>query len=377
MDRYIAQTSRGLSDVLEKEVRDLGFDVVSKSSIGVEFKTDLEGCYKSNLKLRTATRILKPVLEFKARNNDDLYNGIRQHDFTQYIGPKDTLALDTTVRDSIFKDQRFVTLKLKDGIVDQFREKFDERPDIDSDDPYLLVLVRVVGEAVSVAIDTSGAPLTRRGYRKEQGEAPLREHLAAGLLKLAGWEPSTPLYDPMCGSGTLLIEAAAMARNIAPGSFRKNFGFQKHLNFDAKLWESVLNESLEAETEVPLELFGSDRSSQVLKMAEANSRRAGVDDTIKFHREFADAIVPPPELEGRKGLIVVNPPYGERLGVDEELKDVYRDFAFGLKKSFKGWTMWMISGNDELTGALKLKATRKIQLYNGNIDCRFLEYKIN
>jgi 23S rRNA G2445 N2-methylase RlmL len=377
MDRYIAQTSRGLADVLEKEVKALGLEVVAKSSIGIEFLADVEGCYRANLHLRTATRVLKPILEFKANSNDNLYNGIRKHDFTQYIGPKETLAIDSTVRDSFFTDQRFVTLKSKDAIVDQFREKFDERPDIDADDPDLQIMVRIVEDNVSVAIDTSGIPLTRRGYRKEQGEAPLREHLAAGLLYLAGWNEDIPLYDPMCGSGTILIEAALIARNIAPGSFKNKFAFQRLKNFEPEVWEKVLSDAMEAETEQPLLIFGTDRDSKVLRMAEANARRAGVDDTMKFERAYVDAIVPPPELEGKKGILIVNPPYGERLGVDEQLKDVYRDFAFGLKQNFKGWTMWMISGNDELTAALKLKSSRKIQVFNGNLDCRFLEYKIN
>lgn len=374
MDQYIAQTSRGLVEVLEREIRDLGLKVISKSSIGVLFESDLRGCYRANLMLRTATRVIKPVLEFQARTIQDLYDGVRKHDWTQYIDVKGTLALDTTTRDSVvFKDQRYVTLKLKDGIVDQFRDKYDERPDIDSDNPELRIMVRVVKEHVSMAIDTSGESLSKRGYRREQGDAPLREHLAAGLLQLSGWKPGIPLLDPMCGSGTIIIEAAMAARKIAPGAFRKKFAFQGFKDFDAALWDQVLTEAMGLETEDVIPLYASDGSGKMTRMAEANAERAGVDDTILFRDGRVDVIEAPTE---EKGIIIVNPPYGERMGVTEDLKDVYRDFAFGLKRNFKGWTMWMISGNDQLSAALKLKASRKIQVYNGNLDCRFLEYKI-
>ncbi len=374
MEQYIAQTSRGLVDVLENEIKDLGLKIISKSSIGVMFQADLRGCYQANLMLRTATRIIRPVMEFEAPTIQALYDNIRKHDWTQYIDVKGTLALDTTVRDShIFRDQRYVTLKLKDGIVDQFRDKYTERPNIDSENPDLRIMVRVVKNHVSIAVDTSGESLSKRGYRREQGDAPLREHLAAGLLQLSGWKPGIPLLDPMCGSGTIIIEAAMFARKIAPGAFRKKFAFQGFKEFDAGVWDRVLTEAMELETEEAIPLFASDGSGKMTRMAEHNAERAGVDDTILFRDGRVDVIEAPVE---EKGIIIVNPPYGERMGVTEDLKDVYRDFSYGLKRNFKGWTMWMISGNEELSAALKLKASRKIQVYNGNIDCRFLEYKI-
>lgn len=374
MARYIAQTSRGLSDILEKEIKALGLNVISKSSIGVLFESDLEGMYRANLCLRTATRVIETIHEFKARTPEQLYEGVRRHDFTKYISVKDAFALDVTVRGGVFKDQRFVTLKMKDAIADQFREKFDERPDVDTDNPDLLLMVRVVDDVVSMAIDTSGETLTRRGYRVAQGEAPLREHLGAGLIDLAGWDETQVIYDPMCGSGTIPIEAALKARRIAPGTFRKRFAFQKSPHFDEALWNKVLNQTLgEEKGPMPIKIYGSDMSGRMIKIAKQNAERAGVEGDIVFETKRIDEIEPP----AAKGLIIVNPPYGERLGVTEELKDVYRELAYALKQRFKGWTMWMISGNEELTAALKLKATRKIQVYNGNIDCRFLQYKIN
>jgi 23S rRNA G2445 N2-methylase RlmL len=374
MAHYIAQTSRGLSDILEREVKALGLNVVSKSSIGVMFETDLEGMYRANLCLRTATRIIKTIHEFKARTAEDLYNGVRKHDFTQYISVKDAFALDVTSRGEYFKDQRFVTLKMKDGIADQFREKYDERPDVDADNPDLLLMVRVVDDNVSVAIDTSGETLTRRGYRLMQGEAPIREHLAAGLIELTDWNETDVIYDPMCGSGTIPIEAALRARKIAPGTFRKKFAFQKSMDFDDAIWQKVVNQTLGEETEpLPLKLYGSDVQGKMIKIAKENAERAGVEGDIHFSSKHINEIEPPAE----RGLLIVNPPYGDRLGVTEDLKDVYKDLAHVLKTKFSGWTLWLISGNDELTAALKLKATRKIQVYNGNIDCRFLQYKIN
>ncbi len=213
-----------------------------------------------------------------------------------------------------------------------------------------------------------------RGYREEAGDAPMREHLAAGLLKIAGWAPNMVLIDPMCGSGTLPIEAALMAKKIAPGSLRKAFAFQKLNNFKPEIWDKLVTEALAAEVDVPeLHIYGFDVDGKVLSKAKRNAERAGVDEFIKFDYSPIQTLKAPP---GEKGVLIVNPPYGERLGITEELKDVYRDLAYQLKREFVGWTCWMLSGNEELTGALRLKASKRVPVYNGNINCRFLEYKI-
>ncbi len=376
MPQFVAVTSNGLTDVLADEVASLGFKVIEKNRSGVTFESNWEGCYRANLELRTATRILKPVLDFPAYNGDDLYHNLQKHDFTKYIRVNQTLAVDAAVRDSSLRDQRFVAMKAKDAIVDQFREKFGSRPDVDTSRPDLRVMVRVVKSQVNVAIDTSGEALSYRGYRTQSGEAPLREHLAAGLLALSGWQEDVALIDPMCGSGTILIEAAMRARKIAPGSHRKRFAFQNFLAFQPEVWDRVVTETLSHELAgATLHLYGFDRSSKMVQIAQNNAVRAGVDAEIRFATSAVDVLTAPADCE--PGVLIVNPPYGERMGVTEELKDVYRDLAFSLKRNFKNWTCWILSGNETLTGALKLKARRRMPVFNGNIECRFLEYKIN
>ncbi|MCB0419891.1 MAG: N-6 DNA methylase [Bdellovibrionales bacterium] len=378
MAKFMAITSKGLIDELEKEIKELGLKTLKKESTGVWFEGNWSDCYKANLYLRTASRVILPVLDFEAHTNDELYKKIRQHDFTKYIDPEQTLSIDASTRESkTFKDQRFIALKIKDAIVDQFYEQFDRRPDIDTRDPDMRVVVRVIKNSVSVGVDTSGQTLSQRGYRLEAGEAPLREHLAAALIRLSGWTPEMPLVDPMCGSGTILIEAAMMAANMASGSMRRGFAFQRLKGFQKEAWDEVLQTAIEEEREPEgLMLFGSDSDNKVLSVARKNSQRAGVDEWITFNRRLVETLTPPEELEGKTGMIIVNPPYGERLGVTHELSDLYKDFAHTLKRQFQGWTCWILSGNEELTRHLHLKASLKVPVHNGNISCRFLKYEI-
>ena len=224
-----------------------------------------------------------------------------------------------------------------------------------------------------MAIDTSGESLFKRGYRTETGEAPLKENLAAGLLKVTEWDGNSPLVDFMCGSGTFLIEAAMMAMNIAPGINRKRFGFQNWLNFDKATWENVVQMAMDSEkTELPFKFYGFDIDSKVIRTAKENARNAGVDGVIEFKKESVATVEPPVE----KGMIVVNPPYGARIGDEDNLRDVYRDLSFTLKHRFKGWDAWILSGNKDLIADLKLKSTKKHFVFNGNIECRFLKYSM-
>ncbi len=373
MPKFFAVTSRGLDEALYQELSDLGMKGLERKIGGVWFDGNWQSCYLANLKLRTATRILLPVLDFPAYQPEELYNNVfKKHDFTKYLGVHQTFAVDAKVRESAFKDQRFVALKIKDAIVDQFREKFGERPNVDTKFPHVTFQVRVVKNQVSIAVDTSGESLSLRGYRKEQGEAPLREHLAAGLVHLTGWDRKSPLVDLMCGSGTILVEAALMARNISPGTLRKNFSFQHFQTFDEQVWSEALDQSIEGEIEECPPLFGFDISGKVLSFAKTNAARAGVDENIQFKKSPVDLVEAPAE----KGTIIVNPPYGERLGDLEQVKDAYRDLGFVLKTRFQGWTCWILSGSEEVTSVLKLKSSRRIQVYNGNLDCRLLRYDI-
>ncbi len=373
MPEFFASTARGLVEPLEVELKKLGFSVTDKAVGGVFFESNWEGCYRANLHSRLASRILKPILDFTAYQPEELYNQILRHDFTKYIKPNQSIAIDATVKDGMMRDQRFVAMKIKDAIVDQFREKFGVRPDVDNENPALRIHVRAVKNQFNVAIDTSGDSLFKRGYRKEVGEAPLKENLAAGLISLTEWDGNSPLVDFMCGSGTFLIEGAMMALHIAPGLNRKRFGFMNWLSYDKEVWEKLVQEAMDSEKEdLEFKLYGFDIDRKVLSNAKENAARAGVDHVIEFRKEAVATVEPPAE----KGLIIVNPPYGARIGDEDNLRDVYRDLSFTLKHRFKGWDAWVLSGNKELIADLKLKSTRKHFVFNGNIECRFLKYSM-
>ena len=376
MAKFLALTSFGLRDVLEEEIKNLGLNIVDREATGIFFESNWEGAYRANLCLRTATKILLPVLDFPAYNPDDLYHNVQKHDFTKYIRADQTLSIDAHVRESALQDQRFVAMKIKDAIVDQFRDKCDGvRPDVDRDNPALDIVVRVYKNIVSLAVNTTGPTLSMRGYRHDSVMAPLREHLAAGLIEMTGYDGHQPLVDPMCGSGTFLIEAALKALNIAPGSLRKRFAFQGFKTFQEEAWSRVLEDVLDQEySNIPAKIYGMDINGKALQAAQNNADRAGVTDFITFKQGPIVTLEPPPG--STPGIVIINPPYGERLGITEGLKDVYRDLAFSLKQGYKGWKLFLLSGNSELTGALRLKAERRHRVYNGNLDCRFLEYQI-
>jgi 23S rRNA G2445 N2-methylase RlmL len=373
MAHFFASCPKGLADVLETELKAMGLKTWEKSTAGVLFESNWAGCYKANLNSRFASRILKPVLDFPAYQNDELYNNIRKHDFTKYIKPTQTMAVDVVVKDCMLHDQRFVAMKIKDAIVDQFREKFDVRPDVDSKNPALRIHVRGVKNQFSVSVDTSGDSLFMRGYRQATGEAPLKENLAAGLVALSGWDMKTPLVDLFCGSGTLLIEAAMMALNVAPGLQRKRFGFMNLLDFDQKVWDEVVEEAIATEKEeLDFKLYGYDIDKKVLDIAKRNAKNASVLPFIEFKNTAVSVALPPEE----KCMVICNPPYGSRIGDEDNLKDVYRDLGFTLKHRFTGCEAWVLSGNKDLLLEMKLKATRKHFVYNGNIECRFLRYEM-
>lgn len=373
MPEFFASCPRGLADVLELELQNLKLKTVEKTIGGVFFESNWEGCYKANLHSRFASRILKPVMDFTAYQPEELYGQILNHDFTKYIHPDQTLAIDASVKDCMMRDQRFVAMKVKDAIVDQFRDKFKVRPDVSNENPDLRVHVRAIKNQFAVAIDTTGDSLFQRGYRRDVGEAPLKENLAAGLIALTGWDAKSSLVDLMTGSGTFAIEAAMMAMNIAPGMNRKRFGFQSLLSFESDTWDKLLQEAMDEEKqELDFKIYAYDIDRKILSKAKENAKRAGVDEIIEFKASPVAVVDAPCE----KGMIVVNPPYGARIGDEDNLRDVYRDLGYTLKHKFKGWDAWVLSGNKELIGDLKLKSTRKVFVYNGNIECRFLRYSM-
>lgn len=371
MADFFASCPQEMSGVLELELQSLGFHKTEKINSGVYFETTWEGCYKANLYSRIASRVYKPVLEFIAYDPEQLYSEIRKHDFTKYIHTHQTIAIDSVINDCVLHDQRFVTMKIKDAIVDQFRDAKGDRPNVDSKNADLRIHVKGTKNTFWVALDTSGSGLYQRGYRREVGEAPIKENLAAGLIELAGWDKKSTLVDPMCGSGTFLIEAAMMALNIAPGTLRKKFGFQNWLNYKEEVWDKLVTEALDAEKEsLDFNLYGYDIDRQVISKAKSNAKLAGVDHVVQFKSETI-AVVKAPE---EKGMMITNPPYGARIGEEDNLKDVYRDLGYTMKNHFKNWDCWVLSGNKDLILEMKLKSSRRIFVFNGPIECRFLKY---
>ncbi len=373
MPKFCATTSQGLRDALLQEMTELGLKKLEPHGKQVYFEGNWRDCYKANLELATASRVLYSILEFPAYTPDDIYHNVKKHDFSKYIDPEQKIAVFSSVTDSgKIKDSSFASLKVKDAVVDQFYSKFDRRPDVDKNNADLAIYLHVHKNQALLSIDTSGQPLFQRAYRKSTVEAPMKETLAAALVRLCAWDQKLTLIDPMCGSGTLLIEAAMLAKKIAPGSLRKSFAFQKWKGFQDEVWNQVIEESLNKEIEPEIELIGYDISSRSIQSAQENAIAAGVDDIVRFERlKLIDL-----EAPAAKGFLLTNPPYGERLGVEHNLIDLYKDFGFLLKERFKGWELWMLSGNPNLTKNLGLKSETKIPVMNGAIDCRFLQYKI-
>lgn len=376
MPIFYAPAPQGLKDILFTEFQQLGFKNLKKVASGLTFEGSWKECYRANLASRIANRILKPLLEFQAYQPDEFYSHIKRHDFTKYIDSTQTLRIEASVTDSILKDQRWVALKAKDAIVDQFREKTKERPNIEKNDPDLNVVIYGNKNTFYVYLDTSGVPLFQRGYRTKGLVAPLKETLAAGLIFLSNWDRQTPFVDPFCGSGTIAIEAALILKKAAPGVLRKNFAFQKFKNYDAKSFDELVAGLISQELPDPQEklIFAFDKDRHAIDVAKENAKRAGVEHLITFRSQSLTRLSPPTI---NPGIIVTNPPYGHRLSTsDTELMDLMKDLSHILKQNFHSWDLWLLSGNSAISRYIKLKAEKKFQVFNGDIECRFLKYRI-
>jgi len=370
---FFATTAKGVEEVLAAELVRLGASEVTAESGGVRFGGGMEAAYRANLWLRTASRVLMPLGEFACETPEELYDGVRALAWREYLTPEKTLAVDCNLRDSVLTHSGFVALKTKDAIVDQLRDHFGSRPNVDTKDPDLRVNVRLFRNRCTVSLDFSGAPLDRRGYRLDRHEAPLKENLAAALVELTGWDGSTPLVDPMCGTGTIVIEAAMKALRIPPGLSRREFGFQRWEGFDGELWNRIVDEARQGVLDgLPAPVQGSDISHSAINMAAQNASRAGVLERITLGRCQLAELEPPPG----PGVLILNPPYGKRLGEEEALKPLYKEIGDTLKKRCKGYTAYLFTGNLELAKSVGLKATRRIVLYNGPIECRLLKYEM-
>ncbi len=361
----VATTFKGLEGVLSNELTALGAKDVKILNRAVSFNGDTTMMYKANLWLRTAIKIIRPIHVFKAKNEVELYKGISQIEWSDYMDVSDTLSINTSVSSEYFNHSQFVALKSKDAIVDQFRNKFGKRPSIDTDNPTLLLNIHLNDDECIVSIDSSGESLHKRGYRLNSTIAPLNEVMAAGLLMLAGWKGQSNFIDPMCGSGTMPIEAALIAYNIPPGIFRKEFGFEKWKDFDKELFETVYNDDSSSQ-EFEHQIIGSDISGGAIRIANENAKNAFLNNKISFKVMPFESVMP---LE-TKSLIIMNPPYGERLK-KTNINEFYQTIGNCLKKNFPGHEAWILSGNKEAMDNIGLHPTKKQTLYNGAIECKY------
>lgn len=371
--QYFATTSKGLEPALAAEVEAFGGREIESSTGGVAFSGALTLCYRANLWLRTAHRVLLSLATFSAPTPDALYEGTKAVPWPDLFPVDARFAVEAAVRDSGITHSHFAAQKVKDAVVDRFRERFRRRPDVDTVDPQVRIHLRILRDECTLSLDTSGESLNRRGYREDPTEASLRETLAAGMVMLTGWDGATPLADPMCGSGTIPIEAALLAAGRAPGLSRSSFGFQRLAGYDRKEWERLVAEARERAQAAPRSrIEGSDRSGEAVRGALRNARRAGVAGAVRFRpldiREFAP--------EGPPGTILCNPPYGVRMTGGPEAEAFYRAMGEAFKKRCRGWTAWVLSGNPGATRFIGLKASRRVPLMNGPIDCRLLKYEL-
>lgn len=378
--RMIAQTQFGLEEVLRNELLKLGARDIQRHNRAVAFSGDLGFLYKANLCLRTAIRVLVPIDNFSVRSAEDLYRGMGRIRWEEFITPQDTLAIRCTLNTPHLDHSQFAAQKAKDAIVDRFREKYGQRPSVDVEDPTLRIQLHINGDQCQVSLDSSGTSLHERGYRTDTGSAPINEVLAAGMVQLTGWDRLRPLVDPMCGSGTIAIEAGLFAGNIPPGIFRKGFGFQRWNDYNEDLYGTIHDSVLGRISEEQPVIIAGERSRTIADLARTNVANAQLDDSVEVrHTPFED--LEPPTA---KGILIINPPYGERMdhrGAQaeaevEEINAFYKMIGDTLKKRWSGWQAWVITSNLEAAKHIKLTPKPRIQLFNGSLDCRFMKYDL-
>ncbi|MBR2167208.1 MAG: class I SAM-dependent RNA methyltransferase [Paludibacteraceae bacterium] len=370
--KMIAKTFKGLEEVLAGELVELGANNVQLERRAVSFIGDKRLLYRANLCLRTASRVLVPITTFKAGDADAVYEQVKQIDWAQYMTLQTGFQIDATVYSDTFRHSRYVTYRVKDAIVDWWNEKEGKRPNVKLSNPDLSLNIHIANETVTLSLDSSGESLHKRGYRVANTEAPINEALAAGMLLMAGWKGETDFYDLMCGSGTLLIEAALIAQNIAPGIFRKGFAFEKWADFDKELFEDIYNDD-SAERPFTHHIYGSDASFYAVQQALKNVKSAGQQRTIEVRQIRLQEIKRDNQTPA---LIMVNPPYGERLAQDKDVMRLYADMGTAFKHQFTGSTAWVISSNEDALKCIGLKPSKRIKLLNGELECWFNQYEL-
>lgn len=369
--KMVAKTFFGFEEILAKELQQLGAQEVEIGTRMVSFKGDKGFMYKANLSLRSALKILKPIYHFRAFNDQSLYKGIQGIDWSKYLNANQTFVIDTTIHSDNFKHSQFVSQKAKDAIVDQFRDKFGQRPSIDKDFPDLRINIHIDRDQCSVALDTSGASLHHRGYRTATNIAPINEVLAAGMLLLSGWDGSSHFLDPMCGSGTILVEAAMIACNIPANINRKEFAFEKWNDWDNDLFDQIINALMKRTREFHHTIVGYDKAPSAVQKAKDNVRNANLEDYITISQ--ANFFETKKETVGPLHM-VFNPPYGERL--DIELERFYRELGDTLKNNYSNTNAWFITANLEALKYVGLRPSRKIKLFNGSLEARLVKYEM-
>jgi putative N6-adenine-specific DNA methylase len=370
MTEYTAKTLFGLEEVLAEEIRSLGAADVKLFNRAVGFTGDKKMLYRANYRLRTALKILVPIGEAELRDENDLYHYVRSIRWERFIGVQDTLAVEVALNTDLFRHTQYIAQKIKDAVVDQFRDKYGSRPSVDLDSPTLRINAYISNRTIMLSRDSSGDSLHRRGYRVKQGPAPMNEVLAAGLIKLSGWNGRDPLVDFMCGSGTIAIEAALAACGIPPGDLRKEYGFQRWKDYDPKLFYDIANERGDVQERGTL-VYASDIEQDTVRLAMRHAQNAGVMNMIDFKTcHFNDFVPPPPP-----GMIIINPPYGERI-VQQNLNELYMQLGDRFKKAYAGYEAWIISANAEAVKNVGLRPSRKIPVYNGQLECRFNRYSL-
>ena len=367
----IIKTLFGLEGILAQEVTNCGGEEVQAINRAVICKGDLSLMYSLNVHLRTAIRVLKPIKKCKVRNEQELYDEVKKIKWFKFLTTADTLVVQAAVSGERFTHSKYVALKSKDAIVDQFRENTGRRPSVDTREPDLQINVHIAGDQCTISLDSTGQPLGKRGYRTEKNAAPLSETLAAGMILLSNWNMETTFLDPMCGSGTIPIEAALLLKNEAPG-LRRKFNFQKWRDFDPRTWRQVISEAKKTQTRTTeIKIIGRDKDPATLKIARENARRAGVLDMIEF--SHSDIL----QTEGEEAYhILINPPYGIRLEEEEEMKEFYSEVGSHLKHKYEGSDAWILSSNMAAIKRIGLKPSKKIVLFNGALECKFQKFEL-
>jgi 23S rRNA (guanine2445-N2)-methyltransferase len=372
MESFFASCPRGLELVLADELRQLKAEKIHAVGGGVHFVGDLLLCYRANLESRIASRILWRVAGDQYQNEDDIYRTAFAPPWSDWFDPARTIRVDVSATKSPLTSLNFVTLKIKDAVCDKVRRLSGRRPSVNTRQPDIPIQGHLTDRDFTLYLDTTGEPLFKRGQRMATGEAPIRENLAAGILRLAGWVPGIPLLDPMCGSGTILMEAALMALDIAPG-FGRHFAFEKFKNFDAHRWRELMQRRVAGQKpKVPQAIYGGDLSGDVLKAARSNLIAAGLEKVVSLKRANVLEISAP----AKEGIIVTNPPYGVRLGEQQALAEFYPKLGDVLKKRFSGWRIYLLSADMRLPKLIRLAASKRTPLFNGALECRLYEYKM-